>query len=89
VFLLTHKNLNEFYLYLPLEIFIEKFIVLSMSKKNKPGMLLIGCAIVIELAAVIMIVKASATDSSSAMGISFLAIGLIFLVLGIKKVNPE
>lgn len=52
-------------------------------KKSK--MVFLASAVVIELAAVIMIVKAIATDSSPTTGITFLAIGLIFLVIGMTR----
>ena len=52
-------------------------------KKDK--LLLLASAIVIEIAAIIMIAKAISTDSSPAIGITFLAIGIFFLILGITK----
>jgi hypothetical protein len=54
-----------------------------MNKAKKSKMVLLVSAIVIELAAVIMIAKAYFTDSSPTTGLTFLAIGLVFLVIGI------
>lgn len=56
-----------------------------MQKAKKNKMLLLVTAIVIEIAAVIMIAKAIATDSSPTQGLMFLAIGLVFLVIGMTK----
>lgn len=48
-------------------------------------MVLLVSAIVIELAAVIMIAKAIATNSSPTTGLTFLAIGSFFLVIGMTR----
>jgi putative exporter of polyketide antibiotics len=60
---------------------------------DKPKMILLGSAIIMEIAAVILIVKAISTDSSPTQGLTFLAIGLVFLVIGVtrkpKVVKPD
>lgn len=56
-----------------------------MNKAKKTKMVLLASALVIELAAVIMIAKALATDSSPTTGLTFMAIGLFFLVIGMSK----
>ena len=56
-----------------------------MNKEKRGKMVLLVSAIVIELAAVIMIAKAIATDSSPTTGLTFLAIGLFFLVIGMTR----
>ena len=56
-----------------------------MKKAKKAKMVLLVSAIVMELAAVIMIAKAMATDSSPTQGLIFLAIGLVFLVIGMTR----
>ncbi len=56
-----------------------------MKKANKTKMVILVSAIVIEVAAMIMIAKAIATDSSPTQGLMFLAIGLIFLVIGMTR----
>lgn len=52
---------------------------------KKAKMVLLVSAIVIELAAVIMIVKSITTDLSPTQGLIFLAIGLVFLVIGLTR----
>ena len=52
-------------------------------------MILLISAIVIEIAAVILIAKAIATDSSPTQGVIFLAIGLVFLVIGLTKKSKD
>mgnify|MGYP001583582305 CR=1 FL=1 len=56
-----------------------------MNKAKKAKMVFLASVVVIELAAVIMIVKSITTDSSPTTGITFLAIGLIFLVIGMTR----
>ncbi|MEP6596230.1 MAG: hypothetical protein ABJA71_09795 [Ginsengibacter sp.] len=56
---------------------------------KKTKMMLLVPAIVIELAAVIMITKAYVTHSSPTNGLTFLAIGLVFLVIGITRKSEE
>ena len=56
-----------------------------MKKANKAKKVLLVSASVIELAAVIMIAKAYATHSSPTTGLTFLTIGLVFLVIGITR----
>jgi len=48
-------------------------------------MLLLVSAIVIELAAVIIIAKSIATDSSPTQGVILLGFGLVLLVIGITR----
>ena len=48
-------------------------------------LLLLTSAIVIELAGILLIAKATATDSSPAVGIAFLVIGLVFMIVGITQ----
>lgn len=52
---------------------------------KKAKMVLLVSAIVIELAAVVMIAKAMATDSSPTQGLLFLSCGLILLVIGMTR----
>lgn len=60
---------------------------------DKPKMILLGSAIIMEIAAVILIAKALSTDSSPTVGLMFLIIGLVFLVIGVTRkqrdVKPE
>lgn len=60
---------------------------------DKSRMILLSSAIIMEIAAVILISKALFTDSSPTVGLMFLAIGLVFLVLGVTRkqrdVKPE
>lgn len=60
---------------------------------DKPKMILLGSAIIMEIAAVILIAKTLSTDSSPTVGLMFLIIGLVFLVIGVtrkqKDVKPE
>ncbi|MGH2567394.1 MAG: hypothetical protein ACRDGA_03575 [Bacteroidota bacterium] len=55
---------------------------------KRARMLLLLSAVVIEIAAVILIVKAIATDSSPTEGLVFLSFGLIVLLIGLRK-KPE
>ncbi len=57
---------------------------MKISKKANKMVLLVS-AIVMEIAAVIMIAKSIATDSSPTTGLMFLVIGLFFLVIGITR----
>lgn len=52
---------------------------------DKPKMILLASAIIIEIAAIILIAKAISADSSPAQGLMFLAVGLVFLVIGIRR----
>jgi hypothetical protein len=52
-------------------------------KKSK--ILLLAAAIVIEIAAIFLITKSISSDSSPVIGIVFLAIGLMFLIIGITS----
>ena len=56
-----------------------------MNKEKRGKMVLLVSAIVMELAAIIIIAKSIATDSSPMQGLTFLAIGLVFLVIAISK----
>ncbi|MBW3565295.1 MAG: hypothetical protein KY459_11260 [Acidobacteria bacterium] len=49
----------------------------------KPSMILLVSAIVIEVAAIVLIVKSIVTDSSPTLGIIFLAVGMTMLVIGL------
>ncbi|HEX9614322.1 MAG TPA: hypothetical protein VGA55_02405 [Bacteroidota bacterium] len=53
-----------------------------MIKGKKARRVLLVSAAVIELVAVILMVKAIATDSSPTIGIVFLIFGMIFLIIG-------
>lgn len=46
-------------------------------------MILLVSAIVIEVAAIVLIVKSIVTDSSPTLGIIFLAVGMTMLVIGL------
>jgi len=52
---------------------------------KKAKMVLLVSAIVIELAAVLIIAKAIATDSSPTQGLIFLGFGLVLLVIGMTR----
>ena len=54
-----------------------------MKKSGRAWKVLLVSAIIIELAGVVMITKAYATRSSPAIGLTLLAIGLVFLIIGI------
>ena len=56
-----------------------------MNKAKKARMVLLVSAIVIELAAVLIIAKAIATDSSPTQGLIFLGFGLVMLVIGMTR----
>ena len=56
-----------------------------MNKAKRAKMVLLVSAIVIELAAVIIIAKSIATDSSPTQGIILLGFGLVFLVIAISR----
>ena len=58
---------------------------MEKEKKNTAKMVLLASAIVTEIAAIIILVKAVSTDSSPATGLAFLAIGMVFLILGVTK----
>jgi hypothetical protein len=60
-----------------------------MKKAKKTRMVLLAFAIIIELAAVIMIAKAIATDSSPIQGLIFLAIGLFFLIIVVTRKSED
>lgn len=61
----------------------------NTNKPKKAKMVLLVSAIVIELGAVIMIAKAYFTDSSPATGLAFLAMGLVFLVIGMTRKSED
>ena len=56
-----------------------------MNKAKRGKILFLLSAIVIELAAIIIIVKSLATDSSPTQGIILLGFGLVFLVIAITR----
>jgi len=56
-------------------------------KKSK--ILLLSASLVIEAAAIILISKSIASDSSPAIGIIFLTIGLTFLIIGITSKSND
>ena len=64
---------------------IPTFIKNNGGRVKKDKLLLLASATVIEIAGIIIIAKATASDSSPAAGIVFLAIGLVFLIIGITK----
>ena len=57
----------------------------KMKKKNKAKMILLVSAVVIEFAGVILLSKAYATHSSPTTGLTFIIIGLMFLIIGITR----
>lgn len=52
---------------------------------NKSKMVFLVSAILAEIAGIILLVKAVATDSSITQGLIFLVVGMLFLVIGIAK----
>jgi len=60
-----------------------------MNKAKRTKMVHLVSAIVIELAAVIIIAKSIATDSSPTQGIILLGFGLVFLVIGITRKTED
>ncbi|GEM_PF-6003141 len=52
---------------------------------DKTKLVFLASAIIIEIAAIILIVKAISTDTSPTQGVIFLAIGLVFLIIGLIK----
>ena len=56
---------------------------------DKSRMIFFGGAIIIEIAAILILVKAISTDSSPAQGLMFLAIGLLFLIIGITRKSKD
>lgn len=50
----------------------------------KPSTILLVSAIVIEVAAIILLSKAVATDSEPALGLVLLVIGVITMIIGIS-----
>lgn len=56
-----------------------------MNKGKRAKMVLLVSAIVIELAAIIIITKSIAADSSPTQGIILLGFGLVFLVIALSR----
>lgn len=53
--------------------------------RNKAKMVFLVSAVVMELSAILLLIKAIATDSSPTIGIMILAIGMLFLIIGITR----
>lgn len=55
----------------------------GLVKKDK--LLILAWAIAIEIAGIIIMARAFASDSSPAAGIIFLGVGILFIIIGITK----